>query len=98
MACGAALGVVIHRRLAGLRRWRELSGCGVIVEHGISPSVRVRESLAVLHDELDLRQVAGTVSGWVAEKGGSVIFFGFHSIFTILEPSGKGLPLPGMPS
>ena len=33
----------------------------------------------------------------LAEKGGSVIFFGLHSIFAIFEPSGKGLPLPGTP-
>src|SRR5207247_5514929 len=31
------------------------------------------------------------------EKGASVLFFGFHSILAILEPSGKGFPLPGMP-
>src|SRR6516165_3658550 len=40
----------------------------------------------------------GTVSGVAAEKGGVVNFFGVHSIFAILEPSGKGLPLPGTPS
>src|SRR5271155_1309117 len=40
----------------------------------------------------------GTVSGVLAEKGGAVNFFGLHSIFAILEPSGKGLPLPGTPS
>src|SRR5215472_17492165 len=40
----------------------------------------------------------GTVSGVLAEKGGSVNFFGLHSIFAILQPSGKGLPLPGTPS
>src|SRR5215467_1980059 len=39
----------------------------------------------------------GTVSGVLAEKGRSVNFFGLHSIFAILEPSGKGLPLPGTP-
>src|ERR1700733_2610095 len=40
----------------------------------------------------------GTVSGVLAEKSGSVIFFGTHSSFTILEPSGNALPLPGTPS
>src|SRR5580704_12328314 len=40
----------------------------------------------------------GTVSGMLAENGGSVNFLGLHSIFAILEPSGKGLPLPGTPS
>src|SRR5580704_7214046 len=39
----------------------------------------------------------GTVSGVLAEKGGSVSFFGLHSIFAIFEPSGKGFPLPGTP-
>src|SRR5580704_6587185 len=39
----------------------------------------------------------GTVSGVLAEKGGLVNFFGLHSIFAILEPSGNGLPLPGTP-
>src|SRR5215468_4126055 len=43
-------------------------------------------------------RVPGTVSGVLAEKGASVIFFGVHSILAILEPSGKGLPLPGEPS
>src|SRR5271165_4063005 len=38
-----------------------------------------------------------TVSGVLAEKGGSTIFFGRHSIFAIFEPSGNGLPLPGTP-
>jgi hypothetical protein len=28
----------------------------------------------------------------------TVIFFGLHSSFAILEPSGNGLPLPGTPS
>ena len=27
-----------------------------------------------------------------------MLFFGFHWSFAILEPSGKGLPLPGTPS
>src|SRR6185369_1037783 len=31
-------------------------------------------------------------------KGASVLFFGFHWSFTILEPSGKGWPLPGKPA
>src|SRR5262249_51889160 len=43
-------------------------------------------------------RVPVTVSGVLAEKGASVIFFGVHSILAILEPSGKGLPLPGEPS
>ena len=38
------------------------------------------------------------VSGTFTSKGASVLFFGFHWSFTILEPSGKGLPLPGTPA
>src|ERR1700680_4358737 len=31
-------------------------------------------------------------------RGASVLFFGFHWSFTILEPSGKGWPLSGTPA
>src|ERR1700744_954553 len=37
-------------------------------------------------------------SGTSTTKGASVLFFGFHCSFTILEPSGKGWPLPGTPA
>src|SRR5438034_8521941 len=37
-------------------------------------------------------RLAGTVV-----PGNVSFFFGFQWIFAILEPSGKGLPLPGMP-
>src|SRR5205085_8931647 len=37
-------------------------------------------------------------SGTSTTKGASVLFFGFHWSFTILEPSGKGWPLPGTPA
>src|SRR3954449_12131670 len=37
-------------------------------------------------------------SGTSTTKGASVLFFGFHCSFAILEPSGKGWPLPGMPA
>src|SRR5882762_4194874 len=37
-------------------------------------------------------------SGTSTTKGASVLFFGFHWSFTILAPSGKGLPLPGTPA
>src|ERR1700726_3695243 len=37
-------------------------------------------------------------SGTSTTKGGSVLFFGFHWSFAILEPSGKGWPLPGTPA
>ena len=38
------------------------------------------------------------MSGTATGKGASVLCFGFQWIFTILEPSGKGLPLPGRPA
>ena len=41
---------------------------------------------------------SGKVSGTLTKKGASVFFFGYHSIFAILEPSGNGLPLPGPPA
>src|SRR4051794_23825545 len=37
-------------------------------------------------------------SGTSTTNCASVLFFGFHCSFTILEPSGKGCPLPGMPA
>src|SRR4029453_17266273 len=37
-------------------------------------------------------------SGTSTSKGASVLFFGFHWSFTILEPSGKAWPLPGTPA
>src|ERR1700733_4164588 len=58
MACGPALSVVPLRRLAGQGAGRERIGRGVIVEHGVSPSVAVRESLGILLDELNLSQGA----------------------------------------
>src|SRR5271163_4742103 len=37
-------------------------------------------------------------SGTSTANWASVLFFGFHCSFTIMEPSGKGWPLPGMPA
>src|SRR4030095_5319525 len=37
-------------------------------------------------------------SGTSTTKGASVLFFGFHWSFTMIEPSGKRWPLPGTPS
>src|SRR6202140_3718049 len=37
-------------------------------------------------------------SGTSTTKGASVLFFGFHWSFAILEPSGNGWPLPGTPA
>src|SRR3954467_7961185 len=45
-----------------------------------------------------MRPMPSRVSGTSTEKGDSAFFFGIHSIFAILEPSGKGLPLPGTPA
>src|ERR1700691_254808 len=56
VACGSALRILRLWRLAGHRGWLE-PGRGVIVEHGISPSVRVRESVVVLLNQLDLDEV-----------------------------------------
>ena len=50
----AAPGVVALRRLAGQSARRELIGCSVILEHGVSPPAAVREPLAVLHHEVDV--------------------------------------------
>src|ERR1700733_3226640 len=37
-------------------------------------------------------------SGTSTTNGASVLFLGFHWSFTIMEPSGKGWPLPGTPA
>src|ERR1700675_1631633 len=37
-------------------------------------------------------------SGTSTTKGASVLFFGFHWSFTIMEPSANGWPLPGTPA
>ena len=69
-----------------------------MVECAISPAVGVRESLLSFSMNSTAIRSPGTVSGVLAEKGGSLNFFGLHSIFAIFEPSGKGLPFPGIPS
>src|SRR5258707_11063538 len=83
-----ALGVVRLRRLVGLGAGRERTGRGVIIEHGPSPSAAVREPLAVLHHEVHVCSVPGTVV-----SGKYWFIFGVQWIFAILAPSGKGLPL-----
>src|SRR5216117_2439813 len=87
-----ALGVVTLRRLVSRGAGLERIGRSVILERGPSPAAAVREPLAILHHEVDVMQAAGTVA-----VGNVSSFFGFQWIFAILEPSGKGLPLPGMP-
>jgi hypothetical protein len=59
VAGGAALGVVPLGRFAGQGGRRNRAGRSIIFERAVSPSVRVRESLAVLLDELsELEQMA----------------------------------------
>jgi hypothetical protein len=38
------------------------------------------------------------VPGTIVGAGASGLFIAFQWIFAILAPSGKGLPLPGMPA
>src|ERR1700722_17042422 len=59
MASGPTLGVVPLRRLVSQSGRPERIGCGIAVEHAISPPVRVRESLTILLDELDPKQFTG---------------------------------------
>jgi hypothetical protein len=42
--------------------------------------------------------ISAKVSGTSTTKGASALFFGFHWSFAILEPLGKGSPLPGTPA
>jgi hypothetical protein len=45
-----------------------------------------------------MKSTSFLVSEMFTEKGASVLSFGLHSILANLEPSGKVLPLPGMPA
>jgi hypothetical protein len=45
-----------------------------------------------------MRKTSCKTSHILAEKGASVLFFDSHSIFAILDSSGKTLPLPGTPA
>jgi hypothetical protein len=44
-----------------------------------------------------MRDTDSRVSGSFTGYGETALFRFDHSIFTILEPSGNGWPLPGMP-
>ena len=68
-------------------------GGAIIMKLGISPPARVRESLGIFLDERNRFQDVRHHH----EIGDSALFFAVHSIFTILEPSGNVLPLPGVP-
>jgi len=57
--------------------------------------MRLGEPFGVLLDEFNVFQGVRHIN----REGGLGVLFGKPStIFTTLEPSGKGLPLPGMPS
>ncbi len=45
-----------------------------------------------------MRNTSCSTSGMRTSNGASVLFFGFHSILAIFEPSGNSLPLSGTPS
>src|SRR5580704_4182451 len=45
-----------------------------------------------------MTKACAKTSGTSTTKGASVLFFGFHWSLAILEPSGKGWPLPGTPA
>jgi hypothetical protein len=44
-----------------------------------------------------MKKRSAKVAGTSTTNGASVLFFGFHWTFAILEPSGNGLPLLGIP-
>ena len=71
---------------------RKFVGRGVIVKRGVCPPFVLGNLLL----SFSMKKTSCRLSGILTEKGASVLFFGFHSIFAILAPSGKGLPLPGM--
>ena len=83
MACGTAFGVVPLRGFAGRGRRGEGSGCGVVVEHGVAPSVGVCESLAILLDKLHLNQVARVAKNGSCQRR---IFFGGGRAIGIMFP------------
>lgn len=62
-------------------------------ETRISPAAGIGEPLRVLHDKLDPFEN-------IRLKGGREVgaFLSDQPIFTTIAPSGKGLPLPGIPS
>src|SRR5208282_5754323 len=45
-----------------------------------------------------MKKACAKTSGTSTTKVASVLFLGFHWSFAIMEPSGKGLPLPGTPA
>jgi hypothetical protein len=65
----------------------------VIQKLGISPSTRIREHLGILLDERNRSQGVRHLD---KIRRDSILFLR-PLIFTIMEPSGKALPLPGMP-
>jgi hypothetical protein len=64
----------------------ERVGRWIIVKHGVCPCFCGAGYLLV---SFSMGKMSCRVSGILTEKWASVLFFGFHSIFAILEPSGK---------
>src|SRR3984957_19555027 len=73
---------------------RELIGCGVVVEHRVSHPPLFENLLL----SFSITKAWEKTSGTSTTKGASVLFFNFHWSLTILDPSGKGRPLPGTPA
>src|SRR5262245_2930128 len=70
-----------------------LTGRGVILERVQTPSTAVCDLPAVFA----MKSTSSSAPGTGAVGNGSS-FFGPQWTFAILEPSGNGLPLPGMPA
>jgi len=60
--------------------------CSFVVEHRASPPAAFRKSLAVLFDD----ESPGKDVWHIHDKGASVLFFGFHWSFTIMDPRALG--------
>ena len=89
-----ALGVVALRRLVRLGGGRERVGRGVVLERAYPhPPLSANRALSFTMKSTSCRAPATFVG-----PGASSLVFGFQWIFAILAPSGKGLPLPGMPA
>jgi hypothetical protein len=82
--------------------WKHLFGDSALSD--ITPHV-LRHSFASIANDLGFTEVTiaalvghAKTSGTSTTNGASVLFFGFHWSFTILEPTGKGRPLCGTPA
>ena len=82
------------RSLRGFGIGRELVRCNFIVEYRVSPPALFGNLLL----SFSLTKAWVKTPGTSTTKGASVLFFGFHWSFTIMEPSAKGRPLLGTPA